>query len=143
MPNEARQSSVTDNGSNKYGSMHLVQSTCNGAVCKDFVAWISTWLPKRTPKNFMNRPLFNVVFALHRVLKKLKHLPSNNVDITASSSADSNQQFSRRENMCNFLVQEINDEVVYDSVVEIANVIGVMISKQNISVCRPLPSKNP
>ena len=72
MPTNAGQNSVTDNESNVYGLMHLIQCTGTIPVGKDCVAWNSIWLPKRISGKFMDRP-FYVVFALRRGLKGAEH----------------------------------------------------------------------
>ena len=38
------------------GSSHLIECTGKGQNGKGCVAWIPTWLPKKIPKGFMNRP---------------------------------------------------------------------------------------
>ena len=68
--------------------------------------------------------------------------PSNNSVLTSLFCADSNEQYDRRDNIRIFGLEEINDEDVYESVVEMANNIGVTISKQYISVSHHLPSTN-
>ena len=99
-------------------------------------------MPKRIPKNFMDRP-FLCGFCAASGFEECKTSPtSNNADIASLLCADSNEQYRRRDNIRILGVDEINDEDVYERVVEMANDNGVSISKQKISVCHRLPSRN-
>ena len=71
-------------------------------------------------------------------MKSAKH-----ADIRLSFCADSNEQCDRRDNILIFGVEDEIDEDVYERVVEVANDIGVTVSKQDITVCHHLPSRNP
>ena len=42
-----------------------------------------------------------------------------------------------------FLVEDINHEDVYEGVVDVANVIGVTVFRQSISLFHRLPSRDP
>ena len=68
--------------------------------------------------------------------------PSNKSDFTSLFSADSNERYGRRDNIRIDGVEVINEGDVYERLVELANYNGVTISKQDISVCHRLPSKN-
>ena len=122
--------------------MHLIQCTGTSPVGKDCVAWTSIRLPKRIPKNFMDRP-FVGGFCAAPVFEDCKAPPpSNNTNNTSLFCADSHEQHGRTRNIRIFEVQN-NDEDVCDCVVNVATEIVVTISKQHISVCLRLPSRKP
>ena len=77
-------------------------------------------------------------------LEKCITTPSSiNADTTSLFYAGSNEQYGRRYNIHLFGVEDFDDEDVYARVVKLANDIGVTISKQNLSMCHCLPSRNP
>ena len=135
-----RQTSVTDNESKNDGSMHIIQCTGTGPDGKDWFACTSE--TERIPKKFMDRPcLFD--FCVVPGFEACNTSPaSNNANITSSFSADSNENYARRDNIRIFGVEEINNEDVFGSVVGKASDLGVTISKQDISVCHCLPPRN-
>ena len=87
---------------------------------------------------------FFMWFCVASGIEKCKTLPpSDNADITSLFCADSNEQFGRRDNIRISGVEKFKDELVYERVLEVASDIGVTISKQDISLCHHLPSRNP
>ena len=121
--------------------MHLIHSTGSGPDGTNCVAWTSIKVPKHIQRNLMDRPLL-CVFRASSGIEDFKISPlSNNADITGLNCADSIEQYDRRDNIRIFGV-EINDEAVYECVVEVANDTRVTISKQSFSVCHRGPSTN-
>ena len=131
MLTKSRQFSVTDQ-SNNAGSMHLIQYTVRGPDDKDCYAWTSIKLRKRISS-----------FCAASGFEECKtSRSSNNADLMSFFCAESNEQYGQLDNIRIFGVEDINDEVVYERVLEVANYMGVRISKRDSSVCHRLPSRN-
>ena len=93
-------------------------------------------------KKIHGSPLLMWFFALHWFEECEKSPPSNNVDITSLFWADSIDKYGRHDDIRIFAV-EINDDHVYERLLELANEIRVTTCKQDISVCHRLSSRNP
>ena len=139
MPTKARRNFVADNESNNDGSIHLKQCTATGPESKDCVAWTSIWLPKRKPRNFIDRPFLSGFCSALGLIECKTSSPSKNTDFTSLFCANLIEQYGRLDNISVFGVEQNFDEDVFERVVEVTNNIGVTISKQDISKCHCLP----
>ena len=137
-----RQESVSEKEKEK-GAVHLIE--CNGpGLVKGCVAWVSTWLPEKLPKGFMNRK-FLCGFCAAAEIEKLKEETveqvksvdevkvklANNVEQTKSGlaslfSSDAVEQYGRRDNIRIFGVKEKADEDIYEEVINVAKSAGVV-----------------
>ena len=113
MLTQARQNSVTDNESCNDESKQLNQWTGIGQDSKDWVAWTCIWLPKRIARKFKDRPFFGRFRNASGFEVCKTSPPAQNVGFTRKSFADSNEQNGRRDNIRNFVVEEIKDEDVF------------------------------
>ena len=155
----SRYDSVSGKEKGEEGSVHLIE--CNGpGLGKGCVAWVSTWLPEKLPKGFMNRK-FLCGFCAAAEIEKLKEETveqvksvdevkvklANNVDQNKSGlaslfSADTVEQYGRRDNIRIFGVKENNDEDIYQEVINVAKSAGVNMNKSDISICHRVPSRS-
>ena len=153
-----RQDSVSEKEKDEEGAVHLIE--CNGpGLGKGCVAWVSTWLPKKLPKNFMKRK-FLCGFCAAAEIEKLKEETveqvksvdevkvklANNVEQTKSGlaslfSSDAVEQYGRRDNIRIFGIKENADEDIYQEVINVAKCAGVNVTKSDISICHRVPSR--
>ena len=112
----------------------------NGSPCP---AWVPTWLPKRVPRGFMERP-FLCGFCAAEEVAKLKTNPAPNDQASKLFSllqSDAEEQYGRRDNIRIFGLDESPDEDPYKVVLDVANKVGVKIQENDISVCLRVPSR--
>ena len=118
------------------GPSHLIECTGKGQNGKGCVAWNPTWLPKKIPKGFMNRPFLCCFCAASEVseLREKQSQDSEQSPITGKLSslfnADSNEQYGGRDNVRIFGVKEEADDDVYQKIFDVAMKVGHQISKQ-------------
>ena len=145
MPNTRLGSS---NQEDDEGSSHLIECTGKGQNGQGCVAWVPTWLPKRIPKGFLNRPFlcgFCAASEVSQLCEKQSQVPeksSISVELSSLFNADSNEQYGRRDNVRIFGVKEETNEDVYQKVIDVAEKTGYQISKTDFSVCYRVPSRN-
>ena len=142
MPPKPETGSVSED--EEQGSTHPFGCTGKPPDGKQCPAWILTWLPKRVPRGFMER-LFMCGFCAATEVARFKAVPPQPIDECSKMiplfHADTNEMYGRRDNIRIFSLEEATDEDLYQNVVEVAQQLGLEISKNDISVCHRVPSR--
>ena len=142
MSNKARQNSVTDNESNNDGSCILFKALGLVRTAKIVLRGLLYGCLSAAQK-IKGSPLFCGFCALSGFEECKTMPPTHNAVIKNLFCAASNEMYGRLDHICIFGVEEIYNEGLFERAVEVANDNGVTISKQDISVCHRLPSRNP
>ena len=130
-----------DNESNNDRSMHLIHCTGTSTASKDCCVDTHKVTRAHTEK-LQGSPLLLCFLSCTSFEECKTSPPSNNADNTSLFSAEPNKQYGR-DNIRISRVEEINDEDKYEPMVEVASDIGGTLSKQDITVCNSLPSRDP
>ena len=127
------------------GMTHLFGCTGTAPDGSPCPAWVPTWLPKRVPRGFMERPILCGFCAAAQVAQlkatTFDAKPDDTSKLFSLLQSDANEQYGRRDNIRIFGLDEAKDENPYDVVVHVAKLVRVNIKKTDISVCHRLPSR--